>query len=499
MLAAMGGALLFGQQAPAPDAVFRTATKLVQVSVIAQNKAGLPVADLRREEFQLFDNGIPQETRLFLTDLEGISSQFPEAKFPEASSSTSHSLTNLVAPSSTARTSYSVILIDNLFTGFGDPMEHIEGTGLARVQTLKMLKALPPGEHVAIYAVGRKLQIICEFTSDRDLLERQLRKWKPDVDTPETSQLASAFPMPVGGVNPFPHREDAAAEAERIDALERVSSNDEAMGQIADHLTGIPGRKNLIWLSRRFVVNPRVLAKFDAANVAMYPVDVDGVCRLCPPPPKDQMRAIARATGGVAYFERNDLDIAMRQAISDGRASYELGFYQPDGNAKPGFHQILVRVNRPGVTLRYRTAYQVDPPASPQPSIQDLIRAMNRPVDATAIILTATATRSQDRLTLSAAFDVSGLDLQFEDGRWKGSAELAARFTTAEGGQAGDVVSETVTLNLKPETYAAATQTYRGEFTIPPKAVELKLLLGNLTTGKIGTLTIPLSKIEAAK
>jgi hypothetical protein len=30
----------------------------------------------------------------------------------------------------------------------------------------------------------------------------------------------------------------------------------------------------------------------------------------------------------------------------------------------------------------------------------------------------------------------------------------------------------------------------------PPKAVELKLLVANLATGKIGTLTIPLPEIK---
>ena len=32
----------------------------------------------------------------------------------------------------------------------------------------------------------------------------------------------------------------------------------------------------------------------------------------------------------------------------------------------------------------------------------------------------------------------------------------------------------------------------RKELTIPERAVELKLLVGNLVSGKIGTLTIPL-------
>src|ERR1700679_3432086 len=60
------GSLAFAQ-APS-DNVFRSTTKLVQVSVIAQDKKALPVADLRREEFQILDNGAPQEIRLFLSE-----------------------------------------------------------------------------------------------------------------------------------------------------------------------------------------------------------------------------------------------------------------------------------------------------------------------------------------------------------------------------------------------------------------------------------------------
>ena len=36
---------------------------------------------------------------------------------------------------------------------------------------------------------------------------------------------------------------------------------------------------------------------------------------------------------------------------------------------------------------------------------------------------------------------------------------------------------------------------YRQELSIPAKAVELKLLIGNLASGKIGTLTIPLMDV----
>ncbi len=59
-----------------------------------------------------------------------------------------------------------------------------EGSSLSRVQALKMLHSIPAGEKIAIYALRGKLQVICEFTSDQNLLIRQLRRWKPTPTTP---------------------------------------------------------------------------------------------------------------------------------------------------------------------------------------------------------------------------------------------------------------------------------------------------------------------------
>ena len=153
-----------------PDAAFRTGVKLVQVSVIAQDKQGKPVADLRREEFQLFDNGAPQEVRLFVPEAVKSDAAPPELTAP-------NTFTNQIAEPAGSHSGYSVILIDDLFSG-SDPTNE-EGSSLSRVQALQMLRSIPLGEKIAIYAPGRRLSVICEFTSDRDLLERQLRKWKP--------------------------------------------------------------------------------------------------------------------------------------------------------------------------------------------------------------------------------------------------------------------------------------------------------------------------------
>src|ERR1700683_2671917 len=90
------------QQNP-PGATFRAGTELVQVSVIAQDKQGKPVADLRREDFQIFDNGAPQEVRLFLAETGESDLPPPEREWP-------NTFTNRIAARAGSHSGYSVVL-----------------------------------------------------------------------------------------------------------------------------------------------------------------------------------------------------------------------------------------------------------------------------------------------------------------------------------------------------------------------------------------------------
>jgi VWFA-related protein len=470
----------------AQDPTFQTGVQLVQVNVVAQDKHGKPVADLRREEFQIFDNGSPQAIRLFVAETEKSNPAPPEQM-------AANTFTNRIASPAGSHSGYSVILIDDLFSG-SDPTNE-EGSSLSRVRALQMLRSIPTGEKIAIYASGGKLKVICEFTSDRDLLERQLRKWGPAATTPVPEQR----PNLQAQQNPqlAQLRNDAAAEAARINDLRNAAASDFEMELIADHLAGIPGRKNLIWLANKFLIGPRAIQKLNRAGVSIYPVDIDGVCRLCPERPKPTMDAIAALTGGVAYYSRNDLDVAIREAMDDGRVNYTLGFY-PSVDGRASVHRLTLSVHRPGVTLRYRTSYEMEAPepVSADP-VADLVRALSRPIDATAIPLHASVTRAQDRLNLQATLDMASLELVPDGGIWTGNLEVVGRFTTADGIIAGDVFSKTVILNLSQASYEGVLRAglpFHNEFQIPPKAVELKLLFGNLATGKIGTLTIPVPK-----
>ena len=496
MLVCFAACAALGQQAPEP--VFKSTTKLVQVSVIAQDKDGKPVADLRREDFQIFDNGAPQELRLFLSQKSDPTPVKQEAP---------GTFTNRMVPSSDAdsgsRGGYSVLLFDNNALTF----EYVAG---ARLKALDALRAIPALDKVAMYSLWCKFRVIREFTSDRDSLLEQLDTFKAAPggcgsgggDDPPGSLANPALAMPSAPGH-------AAGEPERIGALQRLSISDDEIQAMTDHLAGVPGRKNLIWIGNGFQLGPMALRKLINAGVAVYPVGaVGGIALESEKNAKMSWpRRLAAMTGGIAFY---DLDGAIRTALEDGRVSYILGFYETGGDSKPGdvgkpaAHQLGVRVSRPGVTLRYRTSYEAEPDVPLAPSgkpdpMADFVQAMDRPVDATAIGITASATRIEDRLDLAAKFDLSGLDLALDQGLWKGQVEVVARFMTAQATQAGDAMAETMTLKLRPETYQAYLKDglpYKKELSIPAKAVEVKLLIGNLASGKIGTLTIPLSQFR---
>jgi VWFA-related protein len=486
------------QTPPNESPTFRAGTELVQVSVVAQDKRGKPVPDLLRDEFQIFDNGTPREVRLFLSEKSNPSP--PQPLPPNTFANGSHS-------------GYSVLLFDNLATEFAYPESGASGVGFARQKALQALRTIPAGDKIAIYGLWRKLQIFREFTTDRDSLVRQLTAMGGSVDTPDRNNCAPDMNVTINGEGPEvgAARARAIAECHRLDGLQRARSIDEELGQVADHLAGIPGRKNLIWLAGVFQISPAALQKFTNAGVAIYPVDVRASMNTPAECDKSSgyaaMRALAAVTGGVAFYCRHDLDAAIGEAMEDGRIVYTLGFYQSGDAASAGVHRLGVRVSRPGVTLRYRTSYKADPPHPPSADpVADLVQALNRPVDSSAISVRASVTPTQNGLNLEARLDVENLDLIQEENLaprqllWKGRVEVVARFVTADGIVASDVFHQTVTLNLRLATYDIAVRdglAYHTELNVPAKAVELKLLFANPASGKIGTLTIPLPEIAA--
>lgn len=340
----------FGQQT-APfdsDMVIRSNTNLVQVRVVAEDSKGRPVTDLQRADFQIQDGRKPQPLTLFSVDRGTVPAQSAASGAPGGYST----------DSAQAPAGYSVILLDWLNTKYTYRLQ-------AQEQFMGLLKKYQPRQKVAIYLLGHEPRLLHDFTGDMDILQ----------------QVVENAGLEFGMVEDSPSRSGARyggnIEEQLLYWRNKILDTLHTFEVIAEHLTHVPGRKSLVWLTAGIPVTvdgsvvagarpgeldlvPRlesVLARLNKSDTAVYSVDACGLSTVCHSY-GDSMAEISLRTGGTEFAGRNDLDEGIRLALEDMRISYTLGFNVPEG-AAPGPHEIRVRVNRPGVKLRYRESYDL--------------------------------------------------------------------------------------------------------------------------------------------
>src|SRR5438045_4170363 len=111
----------------------------------------------------------------------------------------------------------------------------------------------------------------------------------------------------------------------------------------------------------------------------------------------DTLRVLAEQTDGRAIVNRNDIAVGMKQITRDSSAYYLLGYNSTQAPADGKFHEIKVRVKRPGIQVRSRkgywalnaeqTARALAPPKAPPPKPVEaaLASAVARPSKAAVV------------------------------------------------------------------------------------------------------------------
>jgi hypothetical protein len=252
------------------------------------------------------------------------------------------------------------------------------------------------------------------------------------------------------------------------------------------------------------------------ANLAVYPVDARGIIgadltgagmRFEGPaghgdaPSLLTMSAIASMTGGKAYFNNNDIEGCIQEAMNDASVTYKLA-YAPQGITWNGrYRKIKVEVGVPGAKVRAREGYFATPLPNPNERVRSAIlggTAMS-PLEATAIELT-TRVMATDVSTRKIAV-VTLMDLRqifFKSADGKRIAKIDAALAQVDDRNAiVGVESQAMSLELAPEVYQrllAQGGTYSKEVTVDPKAVSLRIVIRDADTGNIGSVNIPLEK-----
>jgi hypothetical protein len=171
---------------------------------------------------------------------------------------------------------------------------------------------------------------------------------------------------------------------------DRVDDTLTAMNALARYLGGMPGRKNLLWISGSFAVSENMqrlsdelretTALFARNHVAVYPIDARGL--LSPPAmgrrgltgflaktevEHTDMQQLAEDTGGKAFVDTNDLPGAIGQVVDEGANFYTLTYSPANHDWKGEFRKLKVALAQSGYKLSYRPGYYAFDTEKPAP------------------------------------------------------------------------------------------------------------------------------------
>jgi len=521
--------------APAKDAppappVMKVTTHLVQVNVVVHGKKNEPLDDLKKEDFKIFDNGQPQQIATFSLE----SAKLAEEKLQKAPPLPQNTFTNRVELRPKPPNSVTVMLLDGLNTKFEDQT-------YARQQLIKMLGQLQPDDRVALYTLGRELKIIHDFTTDASSILRVLGQAKGRINT----EVADSNPEePNTGDDAMDQfMREADQKIADYQTINRVLTTLAALEAIANHVTRIPGRKNLVWISGGFPLQmgldeftvsdtqekrtfseemERTAKALNAANLAVYPVDARGLMtdpglsasgkgnanpRKGPqmgPNTKamrsiqntqDTMEALAQRTGGKAYYNSNDLKNAIRGAIDDSKTTYVLGFYPTNTTWDGRFHELKVQTDRKGVNLRHRQGYYAfaDQPLTDKEKKAAFQEALWSPLESATLGLTlrlAPNLPKPGKLRVVMLVDVKNVQLEQKDDRWTGRLEILF-VQQASADKQPTIVGDQMDVNLKKDTYTAALQhrlLMAKDLELADAGYQLKVAIRDANSGNIGSV-----------
>ncbi len=514
-----------GAQKPSPDSSLGVSARVVRVDVVAEDEDGRPVRDLRPEELVLSDEGREEPITSFAAPLEEPEAPPPPKELP------ANTFTNRLETLPGAPASVTAILFDGLNT----PMANQE---FAKQRVIGFLRQLPPGTRVSLYTLGLGPRVLADFTTDTEPLIRALEQYRGE---PRAEAGETPLPLPDAGLERF----DSWLQELSLNLVERYAKDRalrtvRSLVAIANHLGRVPGRKNLVWVSGSFPVEwvtrdsvprpgpasgkslrpeiERAARALASSNLAVYPVDARGLRNTGEYAPGrerisrqaqfadrsgfETMQMLAERTGGQAFVNSNDLGQALRRAIADSRAVYTLG-YEPSHDKWNGkFRRIEVRTTRPGVRLRHRRGYFAQPgvPADDGYRRGVLDAATWSPMDATGIGLTVRATPSKDGgLTLALRLHAPDLSLQPAGDRWRGQLDVWL-VQLGPGDTLLDTVSHVAGLSLTPADHGRVMRTNEMVLMerLKPKegTVLLRVLVRDLVSGALGSVSVPLDKIE---
>jgi VWFA-related protein len=220
----------------------------------------------------------------------------------------------------------------------------------------------------------------------------------------------------------------------------------------------------------------------------------------------ENMKELARQTGGRALVSRNDIDHAVAVAMADGSAYYSLGYSSGNNKLDGAFRSFKIEVRRPGLQVRHRLGYfAVDPSKKKKEQENDTAAVVrNTSVDATMVYfdsLVKPPEKIDAKNTVSVRIRVEPSTMSFSENGDKQQINLD--FFVVAVGPDGKIVSntgKTVDVALEPGQYQQVMK--QGlmvpfELELAPGEYQIRMAVRDNRSGALGTLTAPLKLVKS--
>jgi VWFA-related protein len=534
--------------------VIKSEVRIVLVDVVVTQGRGEPVAGLRKEDFQVSEDGRRQTVSFFEEHKNAPPTRVKLPPMPP------NFFTNF--PVAQTADSINVLLLDTLNTRAIDQV-------YARAQMIKYLETMEAGPRLAIFTLGSRLRMVKGITSNSIQLLTAFNDKRADAGPQYSNLLPSdtqkgadkavvdsmvrsqASPEAIAAVREF--QSDHAAYL--VDS--RIKMTLQAFQQISRYLSSFKGRKNLLWVSGTFPVSifpdsgvkreyqgelQQTADMLTAGQVAVYPISAAGMAGWSFPDPdnlgkpirqdnderaSDQiaMETLAQETGGKAFYNTNGLDEALADSMKNGAMYYTLAYAPSDARLDGKFRHIQVKMTGGEYKLAYRRGYYAEnansaSTADREAAVDPLLPLMNFGMPDFSEILykvqvvpakpqPANAARAGSntelkgpvlRYGLNFAIAVQDLKLQTgSDGMRRGAIEVQI-IAYDRDGKPLNLVRKKSEIALPAKVYADlegfGLQVHK-EIDVPQGEAYLRTGVYDLNSSKAGTLGIALNGVNA--
>ncbi len=513
----------------AQDATFIVDTKLVVINVTVKDKAGRPITGLKKEDFQVIEDGVPQNITVF--DRQELSTEpLAPLSFTQRNQTIEErtaapppgAAVNTQAPRDPKR------FQDRRLIGLFFDMTSMQPLEQARAQeaAIKWVQTqMTAADLTGVMTFGSKFRMVLEFTDDRDLLIKTLR----GLTLGDSSDLQGMA---------------ATAADEGDDSGSFVADQTEfnifntdrkltALEDAARKLSIYPEKKALIYFSsgveKTGIENQSQLkATVNAAvrsNVSFYPVDARGLVAEAPGgnasvasprgtgiltgtsqngrrasfnDSQETLSTLAADTGGKALLDSNDLTLGIRQAQEDIRSYYIVGYYSANTATDGKYRRVQIKLaSNNQAKLDYRKGYYASKTfakftsADKERQLEEAL-TLGDPVSELPLALEVDYFRvAKDRYFIPISVKVPGSAIGFSK---KGSNEtnqldFIGQVRDSSGRLAGGVRDQ-IAVKLNEANAAQVDRRYMqydSGLTLGPGNYSLTFLAREGLTGKMGT------------